>query len=306
MKISYARHADIDKGKWDHCIENAANGLLYACSFYLDAICKHWDALILGDYEAVMPLTWNKKYGFYYLYQPFFTGPLGIFGNISDELVNLFLDAVPQHFKYMDIDFKENIITPHKITLQYLHLTKRNNFFLDLNRKYAEINKNYKRLAARMLKKAVGNNIEIVKDSDPGEVIRFYQKNYEAEHKNITSGDYERLFAATSIAFKKGKAMTYLAKKNAEIVAVYMILKDRKFIYSLIGGSNKMGKDCGAFYLLTDSAIKDHAESNRIFRFEGSDKEGIAFFNTQFNPVPVHYYHLRLNRLPWLVRLLKK
>ncbi|HSQ44739.1 MAG TPA: hypothetical protein VLM16_07060, partial [Ginsengibacter sp.] len=85
MKISYLPQANIDKQKWDRCIDAAPNGLIYAYSFYLDAMSKNWDALILNDYEIVMPLTWNKKYGVYYLYQPFFTKALGIFGNISDE-----------------------------------------------------------------------------------------------------------------------------------------------------------------------------------------------------------------------------
>ena len=49
--------------KWDNCITNAPNGLIYGYSFYLDHMAKQWDALVLNDYEAVMPLTWNKKYG---------------------------------------------------------------------------------------------------------------------------------------------------------------------------------------------------------------------------------------------------
>ena len=61
-------------------------------------------ALIWNDYEAVMPLTWKKKYGIHYLYQPYFTACLGVFGkNISAAIVNNFLDAVPPGFKYWDI-----------------------------------------------------------------------------------------------------------------------------------------------------------------------------------------------------------
>ena len=305
MKISYLSHAGIDKLKWDRCIETAANGLIYASSYYLDAMSDNWDALILNDYEVVMPLVWKKKYGFNYLYQPFFIGSLGIFGNVSDKTVNQLLNAIPNQFKYADIDFKENIINPEKITLKNAQLKKRNNFLLDLNKKYPEIYKDYKRLTTRMIKKAAENKVEIIKSCEPFEVIEFYEKNYKNEHKNIKSRDYKRLLAATNIAFEKGKAATWLAKKNGETIASYMILKDEKFIYSLIGGSNQQGKKYGAFYLLTDAAIKDHAETNRIFRFEGSDKKGIAFFNSQFNPAPVHYYHLKLNRLPWPVKLLK-
>ena len=84
MAIRYLPYNDIDKKKWDACIAAADNGLVYAGSMYLDAMAQNWDALILDDYKAVMPLTWKKKYSIHYLYQPFFTSCLGVFGkNIS-------------------------------------------------------------------------------------------------------------------------------------------------------------------------------------------------------------------------------
>ena len=94
-RIFYLEQENIDKQKWDDCIDKAGNGLIYAYSFYLDCMSKHWGALILGDYEAVMPLTWNKKYGICYLYQPFFAAHLGIFGNnLSQTTVKTFLESI--------------------------------------------------------------------------------------------------------------------------------------------------------------------------------------------------------------------
>ena len=91
--VSYFKNEDIDKAKWDHCIDTAPNGLIYSYSFYLDTMAKHWDALIMNDYEAVMPLTWNKKYGVYYLYQPFLCASLGLFGNnLTSEVLLCFLN----------------------------------------------------------------------------------------------------------------------------------------------------------------------------------------------------------------------
>ena len=68
--------------------------MVYAFSYYLNSMAKNWDALVLNDYDAVMPLTWNKKYGFYYLYQPFMSASLGVFGNEPDAaLLKSFLDV---------------------------------------------------------------------------------------------------------------------------------------------------------------------------------------------------------------------
>ncbi|HEU4859137.1 MAG TPA: hypothetical protein VFT15_04840 [Chitinophagaceae bacterium] len=103
-QIQYFLHKEIDKKKWDACIANAPNGLIYGYSFYLDCMAKQWDAMVLNDYEAIMPLTWNRKYSFYYLYQPAFTASLGVFGkNIDQQLVKRFLDTIPIKFKLIEI-----------------------------------------------------------------------------------------------------------------------------------------------------------------------------------------------------------
>src|SRR3954469_25030716 len=104
MSLQYLPYHQIDKNKWDACIDRASNGLIYGYSVYLDTMARHWDAIILDDYLVVMPLTWNKKYGICYLHQPFFTASLGLFGNnITAEMVADFLMAIPRKFKYWDI-----------------------------------------------------------------------------------------------------------------------------------------------------------------------------------------------------------
>lgn len=102
--IEYLANNQIDREKWDNCISKSNNGLLYAYSFYLDQMATNWDALVLNNYEYVMPLTWRKKYTIYYLYQPFLTAQLGVFGNnLTAELLEAFLNEIPKKFKYWDI-----------------------------------------------------------------------------------------------------------------------------------------------------------------------------------------------------------
>src|SRR5258708_6937233 len=137
--IQYFPHSKIDKAKWDRCLDEAPNGLIYAYSFYLDHMAKHWDALVLNDYEVVMPLTWNRKYGIYYLYQPPFTASLGVFGkNITEELVQHFIEAIPRKFKLIEIELnKGNTIKAAGISL-------RTNYVLSLNRPYEALFNNYR------------------------------------------------------------------------------------------------------------------------------------------------------------------
>ena len=79
-QLYYIPQKQIDKKKWDHCIESAENGLIYGYSFYLDHMAGQWDGIVLGDYQAVMPLPWKKKFGIKYIYQPFLVAQGGVFG----------------------------------------------------------------------------------------------------------------------------------------------------------------------------------------------------------------------------------
>jgi hypothetical protein len=77
--INYIKHKDVDTEKWDRCIEQSVNGIIYAFSWYLDIVCDEWDALVDDDYESVFPLVKRKKFGINYIYPPFFTQQLGLF-----------------------------------------------------------------------------------------------------------------------------------------------------------------------------------------------------------------------------------
>src|SRR5262245_12061858 len=102
-EIRYLPHNEIDFPRWDDCIDCASNSLIYAYSYYLNHMAKHWDALVMGNYNSVMPLTWNRKYGIYYLYQPFLTAQLGVFGrSVNAAMLETFLQAIPSKFRYWD------------------------------------------------------------------------------------------------------------------------------------------------------------------------------------------------------------
>ena len=141
FQISYLPHNEIDFSKWDHCITHASNGLIYGYSYYLNRMAKHWDALVLGDYDAVMPLTWNRKYGIYYLYQPFLAAQLGVFGaSINAATVETFLQAIPSRFRYWDFYLNYQNTFP----LHNYRLYQRKNLVLNLNKPYQEIFNGYR------------------------------------------------------------------------------------------------------------------------------------------------------------------
>lgn len=303
--IRYLQHHEIDYTLWNRCIENADNSLIYGYSFYLDSMCSNWDALVLDNYEAVMPLPWRRKFTISYLYQPYYVATLGVFGkNISEELTTQFLRAIPAKFQYWDLDLNEANQICSNQSISQLELRKRKNLFLELDT-YETIHANYSRLVKRKLAKAREEGLLLTRNVPASKIIDYYINEYEMKNRIVPDDVYINLKTLLH-QFKKECYQTYIATTPlGEVVGFYLIYIDKKYVYSILGGSTAQGKSLGAFYFLTDAAIQDFAGTQKTFRFEGSDLPGIAFFDQQFGPFPKTYLHLKRNNLPKLIRWLK-
>ena len=303
MTIAYIPYKEINKAKWDACIDNAGNGVVYAYSFYLDAMAKHWDALVLNDYEAVMPLTWNKKYSFHYLYQPFFCASLGVFGNnISPELLNEFLRSIPAKFKFWDIYLNHG----NHFSLQDFTLYERKNFVLPLNDVYEKLYTNFRDNIKRNIKKTANLDCDVKKDIDIEEVI-LLSKQQSKTFSPIADEDFERFKKLFSFLHKQNKTATYgVYMPNGELVASAAFLFSHNRSYYILVGNHPNGKTIGASHALINAFIKDHAGKNILLDFEGSDIQNLAFFYSGFGAHEEKYAGLKLNRLPFWAKWLKK
>ena len=100
MDIQYLKNSEIDRDQWNECIDKSINGLIYAHDWYLDIVSPGWEALILGEYDAVFPLPFLKKYGIPYLSHPFFAQQLGVFYKKENKaVVDRFIKALPIKYK---------------------------------------------------------------------------------------------------------------------------------------------------------------------------------------------------------------
>ena len=303
MAISYLTYKQIDKNKWDDCIDKAPNGLIYGYSFYLDSMAKHWDALVLNDYEAVMPLTWNKKYGIYYLYQPPFTSCLGVFGKqINAETVNAFLKAIPSRFGYWDIYLNHG----NFFNLKEFNLYERMNYVLGLHENHETLYKFYRDNIKRNIKKSEKLNLTINKDIPVSEVILLAKeqaKNFSA----ITAKDFVQISILYQVLYKKEKATSYgVYTKEGQLIAAAAFFFSHNRAYYILVGNHPNGKTLGASHALINEFIKDHAGQNLTLDFEGSDISSLAFFYSSFGGVEEKYSAIKLNRLAAPVKWFKK
>ncbi|WP_018629257.1 GNAT family N-acetyltransferase [Niabella aurantiaca] len=306
--IRYIKRADIDAGKWDACMDADKNGTVYGRSFYLDAMAPCWDALVWGDYKAVMPLVWNRKFGVRYLYQPYFTISLGVFGEpLHPDMIARFINAVPSKFRYWDIAFKETDPLVSDLVERPVKIVTRTNHLLSLNDPYPVLACNYKRSAKRVLRDIEAQAFYVEKGIPVAELLRHYSFQYGKQLKKIGPQVYARMAQCAEQGRALGMAETYSVKfPDGSVAAFYLMFRDQRAIYSVLGGSTDAGKKHGAFYFMIDAIIKEYAGTGKTFRFEGSDVPGIAFFDAQFGSRKVSYSRILMNDLPALLRLLKR
>ena len=266
-------------------------------------MAKNWDALILNDYEAVMPLTWNKKYSIHYLYQPPFTACLGVFGNsLTAETVNEFLKAIPSKFKYWDIYFNPGNL----FKLPNFNLYQRMNYVLSLNNNYENLYAAYRENIQRNIKKSEQFQLNINKNIAIADVIKL-AKEQANSFSSIADDDFNRFEKLFQLLYSKQKATTYgVYTKEGQLIASAVFFFSHSRAYYIMVGNHPDGKTLGASHALINSFIKDNAGEDLLLDFEGSDIPSLAFFYSSFGAVEEKYSAIRLNRLPAYLKWMKK
>ena len=299
--IRFISRSQIDVNAWDACINNASHGVIYARSFYLDQMAPRWDALVLDDYRAVMPLTWNRKFGIRYFFQPFLTSQLGVYGkNVDQQLVNAFLVEAKRRFPFIEI----NLNAGNDFELPGFDTVRRVNYTLSLSRGYQELAAGFRSNHTRNIRKALAANCEFKKGIPPDDVIALAS----AQLRQFTRLKYDDLERFRSLCHKlinEGGAIAAGVFSGTMLLASCILFFDERRIYYILAGNHPEARDTGASHLLIAKLIEEHAGTDRVFDFEGSDSPSIALFYEGFGASVEYYRSVRLNRLPFFIRWIK-
>jgi hypothetical protein len=300
--IKYIRHQDIDSEKWTLCIENAGNSRFYANIWHLDRTAVVWDALVLGDYEFVMPLPVRSKFGFSYVYQPLFCQQLGIFPKPTILILELFYQLLFEKFSYSDVHLNsQNPSVNHVKEIEFL---PRQNYLLDLKYNYKSLARSFSKNTKRNIAKSGINNLQYIAGIQLEEYLAFKEANLMVK---VSKKEIEKLKSIISFGQYKGIGEIYgvYSSENELCAAVYFCRWKDRVVY-LNAASNNEGKKLGAMYFLLDSFIKTNAEQDLILDFEGSMIPGVARFYSGFGAIPETYFQLKFNRLPLPFRWFKR
>jgi len=301
--IRYLENADIDKVKWDAAIDAAPNGMVYAKSWFLDIVSPGWQALIEEDYKSVFPITYRKKFGISYFYQPFFTQQLGVFSDsqITSGTVEKFLVSIPATFRLIEIQLNHS----NKITKSDFSVSDRFTHHLDLGKPYEAIQKNYSENLKRNLKRAQQNNLTVTIDFSTKDLIELFKKNRGHDVETLKEKDYLIFEKLVETAHSKGLINKYGIKFNGALEAGAIFLKSNHEYIFLFSATGKDAKETGAITFLIDHFIKSRAGEKKMLDFEGSMDPGLARFYKSFGSDEVVYLQIRKNNLPLPLRWLK-
>jgi lipid II:glycine glycyltransferase (peptidoglycan interpeptide bridge formation enzyme) len=300
--IRYLKHNDIDYVKWDKCVSQSPNALLYGYSWFLNLSADHWDALVLDDYDAVMPLPWRKKWGVHYLYQPEMMQQGGVFSsvNLNEDLLSDFMQAIPSHFRLVEIMLNY----ANDFSLKETEL--RRNLILNLNNEIGDLQQAYSDNCRRNIKKSGKENYSLNKNFEWNNIMHLFAEN---KGRDLQISEYwkKRMTSIAHALYHKGigKSISLFNSHNQCVAGIFYVYFEQR-IYFLFSGSGEEAKNSGAMHYLVDMLIQQYAGGNGILDFEGSNNEGLARFYKSFGAVEQNYPMLKINRLPFFMRWLKK
>ena len=299
--IKYLKNIEINKDKWDECIFNSTNSLIFAYSFYLDIMAPNWAAIVINDYEFVLPLPLKKKWGIKYFYIPPFTSQLGLFGKNPTLKIDSLLPLLKREVLYGDIFFNyANTITHPSVRL-------RTNFILDLSNNYESNYKNYDADLKRILRKLIKNEFIYSSQNNIEIAIKLYVEYYAERTPHLSKIDYKKFINVCNLLQSKNNCFTRsLCTKEGAILCSMICFIDEKRIYTIINPSTALGRKKEAATFLFDELIKEFSGSHKVLDFVGSDLPGVKFFLNKYCPYDQQVFFYHYNDLPYPIRFLKK
>ena len=301
--IKFTEHKNINKQKWDACIAKSVNASVFAYSWYLDAVSADWDALICDDYEAVFPIVSRSKYKIQYIYQPFFTRYFGVFSKkkITEQLVDEFLAAIPEKYKFMEFCLNEQ--NPAKA--KGFETKERKYQLLGLDEQYETLQKRYSENAKRNVKKAIKGNLKIRPDIAPEKIVSLFKETKGGELEIFKPSDYKALVQLMDICIERKAGQSIAVYDGTTLCAAgFFMFSNNRFTF-LKSGVTEEGKSKGAMHLLFDYFIRENSGKRYELDFGGSSVDSVARFYKNFGAKDCVYLQLKKSRLPAIVKWVK-
>jgi len=274
--IRFLKHSEIDPEKWNQAVRNSLSTNVLAEYELLDLLTDGdtWHALVENDYEAVMPLPTRKKGVLKYVYTPFFLPQMGIFSEreITPQKVADFLYEISKHYVLADVLMNEKTESGHG---DHEFVSHSLSLYLTYNELYSQFHENTRRNIKAAQKQQVRVTVQEEKIADIIALFRTNKGSEEAVH--FRENDYARLQHVADYLLKHNLLEVYgVRTMQNELAAGALFVKDGKRRWFWFSGRNNSLSESKPMFLLLDTYIRDHSESDLYLDFNGSSNPNVA------------------------------
>lgn len=295
--IRYIPQGSVDTARWDSLVCRSPNGNLFGTSVFLDAMTDGWDAIIAGDYEAVLPLPRRTSWGIEYLHTLPFCGPFAVYADTPAAFpATEMLQVIPSRFRRCDL----NLWTKAPIPAGWSGIP-RINHVLDLSTGYEGIRKGYHASCRNILGRKPAAGLRFDREYPIEGVI---QKAVKAGALPGTRGTvHQRISRLYHQLAPLGNAWTAaVTDLQGDPLAGAVFFRSQRQLHYILGWSDLRGRRLNATRHILDDLIRTHAGQPLSLDFEGSDIPGIAAFFESFGATALPYQLLRRDNLPAIAR----
>lgn len=302
--------ADINKEKWDDCIESSHEAIFYALSCFLDSSPYNWSAIVdeqiddEGDtyYETVFPYQHIKKFGFSIIIQDPFLHELGIFSRnpLIDKNIFELIELAFSNFAYVS-----HYIFNSKNTISQLKTVP--SYHLPLNTPYETLFKNYHSKRKYELRNATAAQLNIRKSNNIELHIDLFRQHVASKIYGIEEYQYHQLITLYNQFHQKGFVQIYEVLTNDnEVVTSGMFITHQQKITYFFAATSPTGRKLSSSVFLLDYIIKKYSSSNYTLDFEGGDTSNLATFYKRFGAHKKEIPIYSKNQLPFLIKWVQK
>lgn len=300
-KIIHLLRSQIDTSTWDDFIRQSPQSIVYAYSWYLDVVSPHWEALIWQDnnqWQAVMPVPVEHKWGFKKVQQPFFCQFLGVF-SLHGSTANMqqLIEVFKKKYGYISTySFNPSMLVSGS-TLSYSHC-----MYLD-----CDFRKNYTKDRLTNLKRAQAFGWQIQDSTDIEPLIDLFETNHAHQIDNgVSRHAYDLLRQIVKELLGRELATIRYAFKNDKIESGCLFAIENSTIIYLFNAASAIGRRGNARTLMIDSMMDQYKEQGFTFDFESPEVLPIANYYQSFGSKVVAYSNLRQTKLPLLFQVMQK
>lgn len=277
----------LDFQRYTNCIRSSCQYIFQVEKEYLTLVNgENWDFLVWGNYDAVMPVPFVKKWGIKVVLTPMSIQQLGVFSKEDDlEINHRFHDFLLKYYRVYVYPF-------NTVNQLNRNLIERKNYIL-CQQDYETARMNYSVHRRRNVRLHDKRNKDLIFSQEFD--LNFF-KSFIFEHiiGCETEKIKQKLFDILMKMNEKGFLKIYQITKENKILSLALVVSSQREDYFLNFINNKKIKS-NASSLMIDQILQQTIEKKN-FSFWGSNVLSVADFYERFGAQLTTYFTIPLSK----------